>query len=111
MSVLTFHKCVICGKIFYHQNKTTYCCQCVPRIAIKNPGHYYHVVDRAIERNRLRARERYHRIKNDPDYIERRRKRDRIRWHNRMADPLFRERERIRSLQRYRRRMEAGDGD
>lgn len=109
MSVLIFHKCVICGKIFYHHNKTTYCTKCVPRIAVKDPGHYYRVVDKAIERNRRRALERYHRIRNDPDFIKGRRERDRLRWHRRMTNPVFRECERIRSLQRYRQRKEASN--
>lgn len=99
---LTMHKCRICGAIFWHGCKNTYCTKCIPCFAREDPKKRYAALNDALLRERARAE----------DYIEARRKRDRVRWHKRMENPAFRESERLRSLERAKRhRMEAGDGN
>ena len=101
MSKLIFHKCRICGAIFYSFNKSTYCFKCVPRIRYKSIGEYYKTVNDSIAKQTQRERSlAYYKIRNDPKYKEARKLRDRARWHKRMADPVFREKERLRSLAR-----------
>jgi hypothetical protein len=106
MSKLTFHKCRICGAIFYSFNKSTYCFKCVPRGRYKNICEYYKTVDDSITKQTQRERSLayYYKIINDPKYKESHKLRDRARWHKRMADPLFREKERLRSLARAKAR-------
>lgn len=88
MSELVFHKCRICGKIFYCTNKDTYCSSCVPRF-------------KGLASGNARAKAYFKALRN-PEDIEAKRARDRARWHARMANPEFRERERLRSLVRAR---------
>ena len=85
MYKLEFHKCRVCGIIFYHGNKTAYCPKCVPSFAGKSPGQRTMTIYAAINRSQS---------------LEQKRARDRARWHKRMEDPIFRERERLRSLAR-----------
>lgn len=82
MSSLTFHKCRICGCIFYHGPKDTYCTKCVPSFVGCSKAYSYAL--------------------NNMSALERRRAWERARWRMRMSDPIFRERERIRSLNRAR---------
>lgn len=110
MDKLVFHKCKICGAIFWHGSKTTYCTKCIPSITYRTFTNYYKTMDDAIERKRQRARDYYNKIKNVPEYVEARRERDRIRWHKRMENPAFKERERLRSLARARARKLATVG-
>lgn len=85
MSKLVFHKCRICGVVFYHYNKNTYCPKCVsPNKSGENRSK---IINDAIE-NR--------------DALEIRRFIERERWHRRMESPEFREKERLRSLARAR---------
>ena len=106
MSKLAMHKCVICGCIFHHGSKNTYCAKCIPRIDIKDGNDIYRKVNEKIESrkelNRARARERWQRLKNNQEYREKKRLYERERWHQRMKNPEFREHERLRSLERYR---------
>lgn len=83
MAELVFHKCKICGCIFYAAGKSTYCSKCVPKFSWDRAKLTYCALDNA-------------------DYIEAKRARDRARWHARMNNPNFREHERLRSLSRYR---------
>ena len=100
--MLTMHKCRICGSIFWHGSKNTYCTKCIPCFAREDINKRYIALNDALLREKARA----------DDYIEARRKRDRERWHKRMENPAFRESERMRSLERAKRhRMEVGDGD
>ena len=85
MSSLTFHKCMVCGVIFYHFNKKTYCPKCVA--PYKSGENRYKVISDAIE--------------NRKD-IEAMRARWRAYWHKKMESPEFREKERLRSLARAR---------
>ena len=99
---LTMHKCRICGAIFWHGCKNTYCTKCIPCFAREDINKRYIALNDALMREKARA----------DDYTEARRKRDRERWHKRMENPAFRESERLRSLERAKRhRMEAGDGN
>ena len=82
MSSLTFHKCRICGCIFYHGSKDTYCAKCIPSFVRSGKAYSYAL--------------------NNMSSLERRRARERARWRIRMSDPVFREHERIRSLNRAR---------
>lgn len=80
MSSLTFHKCRLCGCLFYACGKTTYCSQCVPKYK-----------SRFLNKMHL------------PELsMKDRRKRERERWRKRMENPVFREHERLRSLMRAR---------
>lgn len=102
---LTMHKCRICGAIFWHGCKNTYCTKCIPCFAREDNNKRYIAFNDALERQRESRL-----LKDNPDYIEARRKRDGERWHKRMENPAFRESERLRSLERAKRhRMEAGD--
>ena len=85
MSKISFHKCRICGAIFYHFNKNTYCPKCVA--PYKSGENRSKIINDAIE-NR--------------DIIEARRARWRAYWHKKMESPEFREKERLRSLARAR---------
>lgn len=88
MSKLIFHKCRICGDIFYSgAGKTTYCPKCLPRFI---GGRSYEHIKKTCE------------ALNNAEYLEKKRAIERERWHKRMANPVFRERERIRSLARAR---------
>lgn len=80
MSRLTFHKCHLCGRIFYSSGKYTYCSKCIPKGLGGGLG-------------RMRLSELS---------MENRRALERERWHRRMANPEFREKERKRSLARAR---------
>lgn len=107
---LTMHKCRICGAIFWHGCKNTYCTKCIPCVAREDIKKRYTALNDALERKREKARAEDYLLKDNPGYIEARRKRDRERWHKRMENPVFRERERLRGLERAKRhRMEAGD--
>jgi len=88
MSELVFHKCRLCGCIFYHKSKDTYCAKCVP--SFPHGGYSYE------------AQKRVYDILSNPERLERRRAWERERWRRRMADPKFREAERLRSLARAR---------
>lgn len=88
MSELVFHKCMVCGDIFYSCGKTTYCARCIPKF-------------KGSTSNKVRAKAYFETLK-DSEIIEAKRARDRLRWHKRMANPVFREHERIRSLARYK---------
>ncbi len=88
MSKLVFHKCRICGKIFYCTGKDTYCSSCVPRF-------------KGLASGSARAKA-YFRAFRNTEAAEIKRARDRARWHARMANPQFREHERLRSLARAR---------
>lgn len=81
MSQLQFHRCLICGAIFYCGKKDRYCSRCIPKYCS--------------------ARDEFKMI-NDWSAIEDRRAKERARWHKRMSSPAFREKERIRSLVRAR---------
>lgn len=80
MSSLIFHKCRLCGCLFYAYKKDTYCSQCVPKYksGILNRMHLSELSMEDI------------------------RKRERERWRKRMEDPAFREHEKLRSLMRAR---------
>ena len=80
MSELTFHKCRLCGCIFYKYGKSVYCPKCVPKFYSHNIAKL-HLSELDMEDKRARERER---------------------WHRRMMDPNFREAERLRSLARAR---------
>lgn len=80
MSELSFHKCRLCGCLFYASGKTTYCRKCVPKYE-----------SGLLNRKHLSELD-----------MEERRKRERERWRKRMQDPKFREAERLRSLMRAR---------
>lgn len=109
---LTMHKCRICGSIFWHGRKNTYCTKCIPCFAREDTKKRHTAFNDALDRQRGRARAHYSFLKDNPDYIEARRKRDRERWHKRMENPAFRESERLRGLERAKRhRMEAGNGN
>lgn len=87
-NTLEFHKCKICGDIFYSgAGKYTYCTKCVPRF--HGQGSY----------ERLKTT---FKALNDAESIEKKRAKERERWHRRMANPVFREHERLRSLARAR---------
>lgn len=88
MSELRFHKCVICGKLFYNNRRHTYCLDCFP----KNKPSV----------NKIRIND----LSDIKDRAERRRAWDRMRWHHRMEDPAFKERERLRQLEKYYRRKQ-----
>ena len=77
MSEMKFHKCYICGRLFYNGKRAVYCRECVKKSGGGRMSgiRLCDVVDKKA--------------------------RDRLRWHLRMSDPLFRERERQRSLRRY----------
>ena len=81
---LAFHKCRVCGCIFHHSGKTTYCTRCIP--SFMGGSRAYSVLNP---------------LTNMKD-IERRKAWARARWHRRMSNPIFREKERIRSLNRYK---------
>jgi hypothetical protein len=85
MSELKFHKCKICGCLFYHFRKDTYCPKCVPLFEGGPRATIYKYTPQQLLG------------------IEERKKRERERWHARMADPAFREHERKRSIMRYTR--------
>lgn len=87
MSKLVFHKCRICGKIFYHSGKQIYCTECIPTYKSNDTASLNRAVNHALD---------------NLEALERRRAFDRARWHRRMANPAFRERERLRSLVRAR---------
>lgn len=123
---LTMHKCRICGAIFWHGCKNTYCTKCIPCVARDDIKKRYVALNYALAREsnnkryialndallREKARAEDYLLKDNPGYIEARRKRDRERWHKRMENPAFRERERLRSLERAKRhRMEASNGN
>ena len=80
MSSLSFHKCKLCGCVFYKANKSTYCTKCVPTFQ-----------SGLLNRKHLSELD-----------MEARRKRERERWHKRMSNLKFREAERLRSLARAR---------
>ena len=80
MSSLEFHKCRLCGRIFYAGRKDTYCSKCVPKY---ESGF--------LNRKHLSELD-----------MEAKRKLERERWHKRMENPKFREAERLRSLARAR---------
>ena len=80
---MSFHRCYICGTLFYNGRRVSYCKKCIQ-------GHRY-PNDRKLAGVRL----------SDLKRIQDRKARERARWHARMADPVFREKERIRSYMRY----------
>lgn len=86
MNNLTFHKCRICGAIFYSSGRSVYCSKCVPRTL--TPSGY----QMSIEKLRL----------SDIDYRQKQRARWREYWHRKMESPEFREKERLRSRARAR---------
>ena len=90
MSKLEFHKCKICGALFWHLYKTVYCNKCVPYIKGQTD----------VER----SKSIYSAINNECSFTakEHKRKKERERWHKRMENPVFRERERVRSSARVR---------
>lgn len=59
MSELVFHKCRLCGCIFYHKSKDTYCAKCVP--SFPHGGCSYE------------AQKRVYDILSNPERLERRR--------------------------------------
>ena len=81
MTELKFHKCRVCGCLFYSYRKDTYCPKCVPKY-----------------RGGELAKKRVSELATK----EEKRKAERERWHMRMANPAFREHERQRSLARAR---------
>lgn len=85
MSSLTFHRCKICGAIFYHAGKNTYCAKCVP--SFSDPTGSVRLLNYLVD---------------NPDVVEARKAKERARWRKRMSDPAFREHERRRSLMRAR---------
>ena len=87
MSVLEFHKCRSCGRIFYSGNKTTYCSVCVPRLVSAVPTEAIKIYRDAIVNAKT---------------LQEKKALERLRWRTRMADPKFREHERLRSLARYK---------
>lgn len=86
MNNLIFHKCRICGAIFYSSGRSAYCSKCVPRTL--TPSGY----QMSIEKLRL----------SDIDYRQKQRARWREYWHRKMESPEFREKERLRSIARAR---------
>lgn len=82
MSELKFHKCRLCGDLFYAYLKDTYCRKCIPTYKNKNYS---------LNRKHLSEID-----------MEEKRAKERARWHARMANPVFREHERLRSLARAR---------
>lgn len=88
MSVLVFHRCMICGDVFYSgAGKKTYCPKCVPSFKGKTTNERTRMIFEAL---------------NDAERLERKRALGRVRWHKKMEDPVFREHERLRSLARAR---------
>lgn len=79
MSELKFHRCRLCGVLFYSYGKDTYCRRCVPAYR----GGF-------LNRKHLSELD-----------VEEKRERERKRWKARMANPAFREAERLRSIRRY----------
>ena len=82
MSSLEFHKCRICGSIFFAGGrKNTYCTKCIPK-GLRPPFTSRYI--------------------NNWEKLQAKRKKDRIYWHIKMSNPEFREKERLRSLKRAR---------
>lgn len=76
MSVMTFRRCVICGVLFWHKGRTTYCTKCIPYVPLMHKTEDMQALKHLREKEKERERER---------------------WKLRMSNPAFREKERLRS--------------
>ena len=80
MAELVFHKCRLCGCLFYKFRRETYCTQCTKCIKSPTNLRMMHLNDIYFDAKRAHWREL---------------------WKNRMSNPAFREKERVRSRMRY----------